>query len=903
LIKATLSLAREMIPPTIHFQSPNPECRLAESPFFVNAEPLPWKRGDIPRRAGVSSFGVGGTNAHLVLEEAPALEPTRSTQTCQILPQSARTTAALDANSNNLCARLEADPELCLADAAFTLQTGRAAFKHRRAVVARDSASARAALRTRDPAFVFEGIAGSPKVVFMFPGGGTQEPGMGRALYETEPVYRATLDACAALFEAELGVDIRSALFAAEGAEAAEVLRQPLLNLPAIFATEVALTKLFLAWGITPSALIGHSLGEYTAACIAGVLSQEDAVALVALRARLYADLPGGAATLLVPLSEASIAPRLPNGVSLAAVNGPENCVVSGVAEAIKGFEAELLREGIEVRRLALTTAAHSPLLKPVAERLTKRAASMNLRSCCIPLVSNVTGTWLRDAESRDPSHWARHLCSPVRFADGIATLLADPDHVFVEVGPGRTLSSLTARQPRSGSARLITTSMAAAGSARTDVEAALGAAARLWCAGAPIHFEALHQGERRRRIPLPTYPFERTRYVIERAPRARTGSWTARTTPRRTPPTSTKEPRPSRPSIPMSPAEQALAGIWRELLGVEVLRPDDNFFDLGGDSLLAVRLRTKIRERFGVPLALHDLVESPTVGALAKRLHDQAQDLSFEGDPPVSSARAIGLSRRGAPPEGRLCVKLEEGDPRIRPLFLVQPLGGTVFTYLPLARALGGGIPVYGVRASGMEEGEPILNDVPAMASRYLEEIRALQPEGPFAIGGHSAGGVIAFEMARQLEAEGEEPGLVILLDALGPPKRVRSREDLLRELTSFRDIAPEAYRGLVAALRTDAALGSIMLAMSEALANYEACPIETEIAYIRAREDREPGDLHAEQAWMDRAKGAFTLHNVLGNHFTMMEPPNIAAVARVVRQHLMTLGPVRLEATAANG
>ncbi len=601
LLKVALSLEHELIPATLHFRRPNPELALEDSPFFVNAESRPWPRGEHPRRAAVSAFGLGGTNAHAILEEAPARADSGPSRPWQLLPLSARTPAALEVLSARLGERLEQQPEPPLPDVAFTLQQGRAAFEHRRVVVCQERDAAVAALASRDSSRVFDGAVQPQRlqVVFMFPGGGTQQVGMGRELYQGEPIYREALDRCAELFGQELGLDLRPVLFAEEGrrAEATSQLLRPSLNMASIFSTEYALAQLLLSWGLRPSALTGHSLGEYAAATLAGVLSLEDAVALVALRGRLCDTMPESA-MLSVPLPEEALAGRWAQGVSIAAINGPAQCVVAGRREAIERLEAMLRAGGIEAQRLWLAGASHSPLVEPFAARLTERAASMKLQAPLMPLVSNLTGTWMSDEDALDPSYWARHLRGTVRFADGLSALLAMPAAVFIEVGPGRALSSLARLHPEAGKARLVTSTLSTPGSRLSDLEALLCAMGRYWCVGGEIDWAAFSRQERRQRVPLPTYPFERQEHLLGEAPvqRAR-------------PPTG--------PVMEAGPAgqdklAQGVAELWREVLGVSSVRPDDHFFDAGGSSLIALQLRTRVRERLGVALPVHVLVENP---------------------------------------------------------------------------------------------------------------------------------------------------------------------------------------------------------------------------------------------------------------------------------------------------
>ncbi|WP_444547642.1 amino acid adenylation domain-containing protein [Sorangium atrum] len=901
LVKAALSLERELIPATLHFRRPNPELHLESSPFFVNSAPLAWKRGALPRRAGVSAFGMGGTNAHVVLEEAPAREPSGPSRACQLLVLSARTNDALERATDRLAGRLRHAADLSLPDVAFTLQQGRAPFAHRRAVVCRDLASAASHLRARDPAHAFSDVAEgrSPKVVFLFPGGGTQRVDMGREPYGSERVFRESIDRCAALFERELSMDIRALLFPdpEERERAAERLRAPCANLAAIFSTEYATAQLLLSWGIRPAAVSGHSLGEYTAACVAGVLSLEAAVKLIAARGRLYELLPEDTATLVVHLSEDALLARLGDGLSLAAVNGPEACVVSGMASAIDRLERELALEGHETRRLPVAIAAHSSLVGPLADRLTRLAASLERRAPRIPMLSNLTGTWMTDADAQDPSYWARHLRGTVRFERGIAALLVDPDHVFVEVGPGRTLAALTSRHPDAGEGRLVLTTLASSGSDRTDLEALLAAVGQLWCAGADVDWAAFCRDERRRRVPLPTYPFERTPYVIgasRPAPASRAAPSSAldsRDAPPAPAPVSqrvgaTYE---ERDGAPADHVARALADIFRKVLGVARVRPHDNFFDLGGSSLSALQVRAQIKERLKVELPVHVLLELRTVAALAEHIRGSqppSAPAPLSAPPTCRSASAVASDRGG----GRLLVPLQVGARRRAPLFLVQPIGGTIYIYRELARQMGAELPIYGIRASGMEPDEPVVTEIPAMAARYLQELRAVQPEGPYLLGGHSAGGVIAYEMAQQLLAEGQKAQLLLLdTGSLASARRrsIEGAEDMVQQMSALQETAPKAYEGFVAALQEDTPFRAIVLSTWRAMTLYEPRPTQASVLFVRAREQLE-AESDDVGYWMNLTRGPFAMHQVPGNHFTMMEPPQVASVARVIREHI---------------
>jgi acyl transferase domain-containing protein len=519
LIKAVLALKHGLIPPSLNCEEPNPEIDFATSPFYVNTRLSEWKRGSYPRRAGVSSFGIGGTNAHVVLEEAPAVEPTGACRPWQLLVLSAKSDSALETATANLAWYLKEHPDFHLADVAYTSQNGRRGFGHRRIAVCRDVADAAAVLETRDPRRLFSAIQESRNrpVVFMFPGMGAQYSTMGQELYQQEPLFREQVDRCAELLIPHLGCDLRTVLYpAAPQAEtSARQLRRTALGMSALFVTEYAMAQLWMAWGVNPQAMIGHSLGEYVAACLAGVFSLPDALAVVALRGRLLDQLPAGA-MLSVPLAAHELQPLLTAGLSLAAVNGPALCVVSGSKDAIAEMETALTLRDLEVRRVATDTALHSDMVTPVLEPFTQFVEHLRLQAPHLPYLSNVTGTWITAQEATSPSYWATHLRQTVRFAEGMQTLLQEADLLCLEVGPGHTLSMLARQHIDNTQQHSVFSSLGYAREQQAELVSLLTTVGQLWLAGASIDWARFAAHQRRRRIPLPTYPFKRQRYWVE---------------------------------------------------------------------------------------------------------------------------------------------------------------------------------------------------------------------------------------------------------------------------------------------------------------------------------------------------------------------------------------------------
>jgi amino acid adenylation domain-containing protein len=605
LIKAVLALHHRTLPPSLHFRRPNPRIPFAGSPFFVNTELRPWEvEGGGPRRAGVTSLGMGGTNAHVVLEEAPPPAPASASRPHQLLLLSAKSAAALERATVRLADHLRQSPGLDLPDVAFTLTHGRKTFQHRRALLVSGASGARdladgvsgatglasgasgladgasgasgladgasgasgladgvsgatgladgatgladaaLALETLDPERILTTAPepGDRPVAFLFPGQGAQYLGMGRGLYDAEPSFRADVDLCCRLLQPHLGLDLRQALFADgadlaagvdradfeagphgadfEGGAAAARLQGTELAQPALFVVSWAMARLWMSWGVRPEAMLGHSVGEYVAACLAGVFSLADALALVAVRGRLMSEMPPGA-MLGIPLPEADVLPLLGEELSLAAVNRPTVCVVSGPAAAIGVLAARLAGQGLACRRLHTSHAFHSRMMEPVLQPFLEQVERVRLEPPRLPFLSNVTGTWIRPEEATDPAYWARQLRRAVRFADGVALLLAEPHRILLEIGPGHALSTLARQHPAAGPGHTMIATLRHPKQSDADPAFLLHALARFWLAGGEVDWAGFWAGERRRRLSLPSYPFERRRYWIDPLPAA----------------------------------------------------------------------------------------------------------------------------------------------------------------------------------------------------------------------------------------------------------------------------------------------------------------------------------------------------------------------------------------------
>lgn len=672
LIKATLALNHGWIPPSVNFRKANPKIPFERGPFRVNHTLSSWPEGDKPRRAGVSSFGIGGTNVHVILEEAPRTMPSKPAKPWQLMVLSARTHPALERATDRLTAHLLEHREQNLADVAFTLQEGRKAFEHRRIAVCRDLSDAATVLQERIPSRLLKAIAPpAPRpVAFLFPGLGDQYLDMGRGLYESEPEFARHVDFCCEFLRPLLGVDLRQTMYPnprvrqqsevrmeervnfrrlvqrarEDNSPALQEIHRTLWAQPALFVIEYALAKLWMSWGIVPETMIGYSIGEYVAGCLAGVISLEDSLRMLAIRAQSIERLPPGA-MLAIAAPEAEIRPLLASEISVAGINGNSLCVVAGPPEAIDALQDRLQKGDTVCRRLLATHAFHSPLMQPVADELTRMARSIRLSPPQIPYISNVTGKPITVSEATNAAYWARHLTQPVQFAAGLHHLCSSSAPIFLEVGPGQMLTSL-AEQYLAGRGvgdRVALASLPHSSDAQPDRAFILNTLGMLWLAGIEPDWNGVHRHESRSRIALPTYPFERQRYWLapSKRPRGEQGAATAMVQAMAASPvremvshdqtitSQNGDEGNSRRQLgveyvaPTNSTEQRIAKIWEELLGIHPVGIHDEFLRLGGNSLLAIRVASELREAFQIDFPLEALLRSSTVAEIALFVED----------------------------------------------------------------------------------------------------------------------------------------------------------------------------------------------------------------------------------------------------------------------------------------
>jgi len=512
LIKVVQALRHRTLPPMANHTAPSPLIDWERSPFLISDSATEWP-ADRPRRAGISSLGVGGTNAHVLVEEAPLLSPTPPSKPEQTLALSAMSKFSVDGAAKRLADYLERNPELELADVAHTLITGRRPMPHRRVVTATSRDEAITLLRKPDRhrSFAAQRPDAGAQLGFMFPGGGSQYRGMGAGLAARFDTFHEIRRQGATIVRDLGGPELAPGF---EIGDDDERLRLPTVSLPSVFVTSVALARQWMAFGAQPDVLLGHSLGEYVAAHLAGVISLEDALSLVVKRSQLMEQVGGpDTAMLVVPLDEERVVSMLPSSLSLATINAADECVVAGQADDVDAFADELRAIEASPIKIPLAAAAHSYLLDPVLDEFRTSVRAVSLSAPQIPYPSNLTGTWITDAQATDPSYWVDHLRGTVRFLDGLRTVCADRPTVLSELGPGHSLSSAARRTD--GGPVGVAPALRHPDHEIDDTGFSLQAYARQWALGADIDLRPL-TGPDRRRVVLPTYAFDHVQHWIE---------------------------------------------------------------------------------------------------------------------------------------------------------------------------------------------------------------------------------------------------------------------------------------------------------------------------------------------------------------------------------------------------
>lgn len=901
LIKAVLMVREGKLVPTLHYRRPNPHIDFANSPFYVNTDLRDWQPRTGPRRAGVSSFGLGGTNVHLVLEQPPAQSRGRLPEPPFLITVSAKTRKSLTAGIKRLADYLTHNGDIDMADFAYTLQVGRKSFNHRWSGVC--STREEGVEKLLDAvSHVEAGVetSAAPRLCFLFPGLGCQQPGMATELYHTEPTFRNAVDECSTILEPLLNLDIRQLLVingnAATGLSP-ERIHGGRIGQPAVFTFEYALATLLMSWGLQPSAMLGHSLGEYVAACLAGVLSLRDALMLVAKRAQMMdMTLPGG--MLSIPLGEEEARRMLTGDVAIALVNSSVNCVVAGSVPALEEFETDLLARGITARRIRVEHAYHSSAMDPVLEPFARIVSQVQLHTPCIPYLSNVTGTWIKDEQACSPQYWAEHLRETVRFADGLNHLFTAERNVALEIAPSQVLTSLV-KQACQQENRLVLSSLPSVHDPIPQRRHLLQVIGQLWEAGVEVAWPSMYEGSEPQRIPLPTYAWDQQQYWV-----AGKGQFSNFRSPSPQPAELSAEQVDNlAPELPVqaeyepetgSQIERTIATLWKNMLGASRVRANDNFFSLGGDSLLALQLTAKLNRIFGLNLSLHTVLEAKTLARLAEKIERE------------TGSKAESVSAFEA--ADSLIVEIEPGTAE-PPVFLIHAVGGSVFSYAPLCERLRDGYRLIGIQPEGFDGTKPLLTTVEEMAQRYILAVKSIQPFGPYYLAGASFGGTLAYEMARRLDSNGEKVAFLAMIDTPGPGQRmdsIDSYEDVIMEVFGRHiAISRQQMEGLnlrhqieyVAreSARSGKQLPEIDFDTAErririwktnydAMLGYTPLPYAGRGLFYRAKEQSEGAC--PERDWIELVAGGIEVQIVPGDHQTMMEMPQVSVLAERLKQ-----------------
>lgn len=871
LIKTALSVHHQCLTPTAHFESLNPTIDLGDSPFYINTQTKSWQASTGPLRAGVSSFGIGGTNAHVILEQAPTVHAvTAKSKTKRHLIQlSAKSKTALQAKVRDLA-------EFCQ-QAGVDLQTlsrnllNQAKMDWSTTYVASDVSSLCHELSAETQAM--RQADKTRPIIFVFPGQGAQHPEMLSALYDNDLAFQETVDACLSVLNPKINTRLTAESILRPGAR----VHDTDLTQPCLFILEYALARYLMRLGLQPAAMLGHSIGEYAAACLSGVISLEDALELIVERGRLsFACEPG--AMLAVKLSEEDVAPYLSNmSVSIAAVNLDDACVLSGPCEQIETVSAQMKKDDVIHKRLSVTRAFHSAMVEPILAEFENTLNSKSFKTPTIPIMSTLQADWM--SEAMTPNYWLAHCRQPVQFSKALRKLRQHPnyqDALLIEVGPGHVLTSLIKQQDESAKTLAMMPLRKAESNGHIDVLQALG---QLAADGYPIDWAAYFGQSEYQKMRLPLYPFDQKRHWFEKV------GVTKNAVEKKA------------HSVQETVAESIEARVcheWNAVLGGEISDYQLDFFDCGGDSLLAVRLQHKLKKVFSVPVELMSL-ERASIQAIADSIKSHGQ--------PSSSQSHI--------------IKIKQGtDAEHPPLVLIHPIGGDIFFYHQLAKKLKPEQTVYAIR-SPLLSGEAQFDSIEAMADAYLAELKRAGIALPFTLGGSSFGGIVAYQMAQKIrECEQVSPP-VVLIDspAYGNLPNAMSQQEILsylcryglgqitmdpEHLMSVGDVEAQITYLAKQAEGTDMAdmLSSDFLPSfiktwqrhTVAMQRYIPMPYDGPILFFSHSEVIPEFPAAQSACWRKLALADFSDVLVPGNHISMNMSPNVDIIASTLNHYEFT-------------
>jgi len=910
LIKAAKALEQTILPPSLHFETANPKINFKGSPFYVNTQSMPWPDQVGPRHAGVSSFGIGGTNAHMVLSEAPTQTVAGRSRPWRIITLSAKTETALETMTIQLHDYLNTHPNVSFSDVCYTLHLGRKLFEHRRYLVCKNTDDAIFELSKVLPNEAPEKQSGRVittvdskiprKIAFMFSGQGSQYVNMAQKLYKVELNFRKEVDHCRNILK-ERFVYLFERLVEDDFNALSDKVHDTYITQPTLFIVEYALAKTLISWNIQPEVMIGHSIGEYVAACLAGVFTLEQALELVTIRGRMIYDLEKGD-MLMVELSEQEANSYLNESLSLAAINGEYRCVISGQSEAIITLQKELTQKEIQNRILHTSHAFHSHMMDGILEDFTNSVMRRSPQAPKIPFVSSLTGELITDHQATSPEYWAKHLRNAVRFHHGLETLFNQRENdksgwILLEIGPGKMLSTLARQHPDKNNNDVIYETMRHSYEDVSDIKKLLTTLAQLWINNVDIDWNVFHSSRQRYKISLPTYPFERLDYWIESAKKTRLTQdrrgMSEQTLPRL--PNENLPTKAIKKTVvePRDKFDAFICLLWEKSLGVNKVCIHDNYFDLGGDSLRAVSIIDALVTKYNTPIATHILIQKPTVAELSDYIKSISQHPEAEGMLDNDQAYTLSL------------VTIQKGSERKQPLFMVHPIGGEVYFYRDLAHQLGADQPLFAFQATSLSGQSDPYDDVETMAMDYISELKAIGAKPPYLLGGSSFGGLVAYEMAQQLKALGEEVRLLVMIDTPFPqemPAHLTNSAAILDYLLKdkipldikiLNKLEPKAQIDYVleeARLRGKSEvipphlgvpLFNTWIAHQKATFDYIPKPYADDMVFFRHSERMEHFPAAPHETWLDYVEGKVEVHQVPGDHITMNYQPCVSVLA----------------------
>lgn len=906
-IKTVLSLYHQQLVPTVNFEKLNPKIDLSETPFYVNTELRQWERTNgQPLRAAVSGFGLGGTNTHLILEEGPRPRQTPKTRPWQLLTLSARSTEALDNATDNLNNFLKNNPHVNFSDATHTLHVGREDFKHRRMLVCQSLNEAVLELdRKSERVYTSYQENEDRPIAFMFPGQGAQYTNMGDQLYKVELIFREEVDYCWERFGTKFP-KLYESLSEKDRRARTSTIHQTDITQISLFILEYALAKLLMKWGITPNALIGNSTGEYVGACLAGVFTLDEALELLVARGEITSRLPPGEMIrVAMPESEMQALIHDNPELSLAAVANPNGCMISGTVGAIHDLLRVLKEKKVYTRRLFARHAFHSFMLDEHLADFREKIKHIQLKAPHNKIISTITGSRLTDEEATSHSYWARQMRQTVRFSRGIEVLLQDPDRILLEVGPDHSLANEAKQSNAKGRGHTILSTMRQPQEQDSDTHYLMTTIGRLWLNGVDIDWEGFQSDTFRHRIVLPTYPFERKPHWID-PPKHRDAAGSDEDlkleADEMEPDDIPLEEENYRPNVdvpyvaPTTPHQRMLATLWQDLLGLQRVGIHDDFFELGGTSLVAVRLVNQLAKKHNLSLANHIVLQRRTIASLAEK---------------------IAESRDGSQPgnEDSPLITIQEGTKKSIPIFMVHPIGGDILFYRDFSHYLGAKQTVYAFQAPSMLGKGDAVNDIKRQAADYVAELEKVTKGSRFIIGGASYGGLVAYEIAQQMHAKGRTPALVILVDTPAPgymPKKVAGTAEILHyllgdqlnlNLADLQGLDPEDQLNYIndkarsannfSALPDNLGLPMLntWMAHQEGMHAYKPIEYPGRGLFFRPTEAMKLNPLNMHIPWIELLPNGLKLKQLKGNHITMNFGANAKDMAREIRTEINSL------------